>query len=734
MINKKVIAAVVSTTLVVGSSFTALAAENGITDVQLSDMGQPMGMEQPMDMGQPSGMQQPMEMGQPSSMQQPMDMGQPSGTQQPMDMGQPSEMQLSQGQTQQEHPDVSQQQTQQPQTQQPHMNQPQMNPPTQNQTDMQQPQAEQPEMNQPQMNQPQVNQPQMDQPQMNQSQQEQMQQGQPPMDPPEFQEQASGNEATWTELTESQNGNEPPAPPTNPGNAEVEEPPVPHVQFGNNTGNAMNQPPEIPGNTALDQQPSQNIFSSIGGAIRNGINTIGNWFKGLFGLETNENADQESTFNQGFMPNSPANTSGITNTSAMPENMQGFTPMNMPGNSGNNFPGGPNEMGGGSAPSSYDSAYTATEDISGDGTETYYSSSDNENAILVDNNSLSISGITVSKTGDSDGENADFYGTNAGILASNGSNLTLSDVTVSTDGAHANAVFSYGTGTTVTISDSTITTTGNNSGGLMTTGGATLIADSVSISTSGNSSAAIRTDRGGGTVTATDTTGTTSGVGSPAIYSTADITVTDSVLSASNSEAVVIEGGNSVTVIDSDLTGNNATLNGQSTTPTNVLIYQSMSGDASEGNSEFTMTGGSLSALTGSLFHVTNVTTTINLTDVAISYAEDSDVFLDLSADSWGTQGSNGGNATVNLSQQEAAGDIEVDSVSSLVLNIADISSYTGAINSTNSAGSVTVSIDSVSTWTLTGDTYIDSFEGDLSSINFNGYTLYINGLGYTNS
>ena len=41
---------------------------------------------------------------------------------------------------------------------------------------------------------------------------------------------------------------------------------------------------------------------------------------------------------------------------------------------------------------------------------------------------------------------------------------------------------------------------------------------------------------------------TANGSGSPAIYVTADITVSDAALSASNSEAVVIEGGNSVTL------------------------------------------------------------------------------------------------------------------------------------------------------------------------------------------
>ena len=388
------------------------------------------------------------------------------------------------------------------------------------------------------------------------------------------------------------------------------------------------------------------------------------------------------------------------------------------------MPGGNN----GSSQGSYTAANNLTEDVT---SQSYSSTKSGENTILVDGKTVSLTNVSVTKSGDSNGEDSDFYGYNAGVLANNGASLSITGSDVVTDGAHANGVFSYGKNTSVDISDSTITTTGNNSGGLMTTGGASLTADNVTISTSGNSSAAIRSDRGGGTVNVTGSTGTTSGVGSPAVYSTADITVSGSTLSASNSEAVVIEGGNSVTIKNSNLTGNNATLNGQSTKATNVLIYQSMSGDASEGSSEFTMSGGSLTAETGSMFHVTNVTTTISLNGVALDYADDSDVLLDISADSWGQSGKNGGNATVNLTNQTAAGNISVDNSSSLKLNIASGSSYTGAINSSGSSGSVSVSLDSDATWTLTGDTYVDSFDGDLSNVNLAGHTLYVNGVAY---
>ncbi|MBR3309724.1 MAG: hypothetical protein IKG00_07530 [Lachnospiraceae bacterium] len=294
-------------------------------------------------------------------------------------------------------------------------------------------------------------------------------------------------------------------------------------------------------------------------------------------------------------------------------------------------------------------------------------------------------------------------------MATDGADLTLSDITVTTDGTHANAVFSYGSGTTVSISDSAITTTGNNSGGLMVTGGGLINASNLEVETSGNSSAAIRSDRGGGTANVTEGTYSTSGVGSPAIYSTADINVSDATLSASNSEGVVIEGGNSVTLTNCNVTGNNAALNGQSTVMTNVLIYQSMSGDASEGASSFTMTGGTLTSLTGAMFHVTNVTTTISLSNVDLNYAGNSDVFLDASADSWGTSGKNGGHVMLNLDDQDITGIITCDSVSE-----------------------VTVNLTNGSTWTLTGDSYVTSLTGDTSGISLNGHNLYVNGVLYT--
>ncbi|MCR5213901.1 MAG: hypothetical protein K6E10_05760 [Eubacterium sp.] len=377
------------------------------------------------------------------------------------------------------------------------------------------------------------------------------------------------------------------------------------------------------------------------------------------------------------------------------------------------------------------SGYISKDDISVN--ETIEDSSDGGHAIQADGQSAEYSNIEVVKTGDSSGDEADFYGENAAIFATNGGTLDLSEIIVETDGAHANGVFSYGEGTTVNISDSVIETSGNCSGGLMTTGGGTMNATNLTIHTTGNSSAAIRSDRGGGTVTVTGGSYTTEGTGSPAIYSTADITVNDASLTSTASQGVVVEGQNSVTLNDVTLVADNNKKNSdKSAYYQAVMIYQSMSGDADEGTAAFSMDGGSITNKNGDIFFVNNTVATISLTDVDITNEDSEGIFLRAEAAGWGTEGSNGGNVTLNASDQEINGDIVVDDVSSLNLYLADASTFEGAINSDGQAGQVYVELSDGSTWTLTADSYISSLTCETDSINLNGYTLYVDGAAYT--
>ena len=404
------------------------------------------------------------------------------------------------------------------------------------------------------------------------------------------------------------------------------------------------------------------------------------------------------------------------------------------------------QMGGPGGQSSGTASYSAVKEITSDETikdETYSSENSDENAVLATGSiTAQLSDTTITKTGDSDGgDTSNFYGNNSGITAKDGAALTLKNMKITTDASGANGVFSYGgsattsnssgDGTSVTISDSKITTTGDNAGGIMTTGGGTMTASYLTINTSGRSSAAIRTDRGGGSVDITGGTYTTTGIGSPSVYSTADIIVNNARLVAKASEGIVIEGKNSVTLNDCTLTDSNTELNGQSTTYKNIFLYQSMSGDAADGNAEFTAADSKITTKKGDTLYVTNTTATINLENNTIKNTDSEGNFLRAQADSWGNSGSNGGDVTLVMTKQKATGNIVIDSISTLDMAMKSGSYYEGTINDDNSARSIKLTLDKKSKIKLTGDSYVTSLDDadtDYSNIDFNGYTLYVDG------
>ncbi|MCR4891243.1 MAG: hypothetical protein K5989_03545, partial [Lachnospiraceae bacterium] len=388
--------------------------------------------------------------------------------------------------------------------------------------------------------------------------------------------------------------------------------------------------------------------------------------------------------------------------------------------------------GGGAAKDMKDATIISSEaDESESSKELYENSEDGGHAILADGETAEYSDIKVEKTGESEGDEADFYGENSAIFATNGAYLTLSDIEVHTNGTHANAVFSYGEGTTVDISNSEIETEGNCSGGLMTTGNGTMNATDLTIHTTGNSSAAIRSDRGGGKVTVTGGDYTTDGTGSPVIYSTADITVEDANLESTASQGVVVEGQNSVTLKDVTLEADNNTKNSdKSDTYQAVMIYQSMSGDADEGTASFTMEGGSLNNANGDIFFVNNTVADINLKDADINNNGDG-VFLRAAAAGWGNEGSNGGNVNLKADGQTIEGDLLTDDVSTLNLYLSNGSTLDGAINPEETEGQVYVELKDGAVWTLTGDSHISSLTCDTDSIDLDGHKLYVNGTLY---
>lgn len=352
---------------------------------------------------------------------------------------------------------------------------------------------------------------------------------------------------------------------------------------------------------------------------------------------------------------------------------------------------------------------------------TYVAAGEDESVLFADGDvSASVSGSYINKAdgGASSADDSSFKGLNAAIRACGNAVLDLKDVTVEASAENATGVFAY-EDSTINISDSVINVSGGGAGGVQVAGGGTLYGKNLTVTSA--SKAAIRSDRGGGTLVIYGGTYVSLGSnGCPAIYSTADITVSNADCRSENSRAVIIEGKNSVTLNNTTLSGNDQSTK-EGSVKAGLLLYQSTSGDAKEGTSVFTMTGGSLETKTGALFYCTNTSSVINLNNVSLTPSEDNSLLI-VSEGRWGKDGRNGGNAVFNAENQTLAGSIYVDSISSLELNL-NGSTYTGHINS---EGDTKMTLTSGSKWILDGDSTISSFEGSMDDVDLNGYSLNI--------
>ena len=410
------------------------------------------------------------------------------------------------------------------------------------------------------------------------------------------------------------------------------------------------------------------------------------------------------------------------------------------GQPGGDEQGAPGQGGPGGQSQGVDS-YTAINEYIEDTTvsnETIESTGTDENAALISsgaNVTLDNDTITRTSADSQGGDNSSFYGVGAAVLATDGT-AYVKDGSVTTDAAGGAGLFAYDDGT-VYASGTTVKTTQDTSGGVHVAGGGTLYGWDLDVETNGESSAAIRSDRGGGTMVIDGGNYVSNGVGSPAIYSTADIAVSNASLTANGSEAVCIEGLNSIHLYDCDLTGNMSDLDQNDNTWT-VILYQSMSGDSEVGNSTFQMDGGSLTSENDGVFYTTNTESTITLNNVDINYNDDNEFFLQCTGNTnqrgWGQSGVNGADCHFTGISQDMQGDVIWDSISDLDFYLTEGSSLTGAVVDDESyageggEGYCNVYVSADSTWTVTGDSTVSSLENEGTIVDSNGKTVTIQG------
>ena len=405
-------------------------------------------------------------------------------------------------------------------------------------------------------------------------------------------------------------------------------------------------------------------------------------------------------------------------------------------------PGG----GGSSEPESYAAVIDATEDA--EYTGAYASVNGEENVIHVHNGAtVTVKDAVITNDGEGGGgDAASFYGVGASLFVSDGE-LYVSDTEITGTTAGGTGVFGYDTGVAY-VSNVTIRNSGRNAaGGIHVAGGGTLYAWDCDVITTGGSSAAIRSDRGSGTMVIDGGSYITEN-GTGAVYCTADITIHDAYLYTGASEAVAIEGKNTVRLFDCDLTGNMQPIQLNDNRVWNIIVYQSMSGDASIGTSEYDMIGGSLTCNAGPVILNTNTASFITFKDVDVSYSDETTFWLQVTGNSssrtWGTAGRNGADSTFSAYEQEMQGDVVYDTISELDFYMLDGSALTGAIlcddtynGGYTGDGIMNMWIDADSVWNVTGDSVITgtlALEGTIAGAKVVGTdgTVYVDGQGYT--
>ncbi|MBO6078785.1 MAG: hypothetical protein J6P66_08555 [Bacteroidaceae bacterium] len=114
----------------------------------------------------------------------------------------------------------------------------------------------------------------------------------------------------------------------------------------------------------------------------------------------------------------------------------------------------------------------------------------------------------------------------------------------------------------------------------------------------------------------------------------------------------------------------------------------------------------------GPVIFVTNAAGEISLSGNKISCK--SDEIISVKGDEWGVKNQNQGDAIITVLKQTLSGDIYVDSISSLTLNLEKGAKLNGRITGKESPWrNVKVSIKKGSTWTMKGDCYLTSITFD---------------------
>lgn len=358
--------------------------------------------------------------------------------------------------------------------------------------------------------------------------------------------------------------------------------------------------------------------------------------------------------------------------------------------------------------------------------------SNNANFIASNLKLLKSSGITTDK------DSSLYYGLNSALIIKDGSSIELSDSIIVTGVEYATALFSTGLNTNVNLNNVHLTTTKGNSPGVTSIDNAKVTANDIEVLTKGDNSPGINTMNNDSEITIENSIVNTEGINSPLIYTKGKITANNLKGTSTNSSLITMNSINNITITNSELT-TNLQLAEENIAAINLFTETSKYNRMNYSNASLTIEDSSLTISSSSpfykeapLFNITNIETNINISNTDISYG--SNVLFKITGnDKYGDKKENGGSVIFTATDLKLKGNIIVDEISSIDINLNN-TNYKGQINGDNASKDVDIVLDKTTKWELTGNSYIKTLtiqNGKISriksQIKSNGYNIYYN-------
>ncbi|KAF4304830.1 hypothetical protein GTA08_BOTSDO08533 [Botryosphaeria dothidea] len=373
--------------------------------------------------------------------------------------------------------------------------------------------------------------------------------------------------------------------------------------------------------------------------------------------------------------------------------------------------------------------YSNGNDTSAGHTSFTVDANDTSVIVVAEGTQLNLSYVDVVKHGYSSNlYQASFYGLNAAINIANDSSayITHSNITVHNGAAN---VFAYGANSYVYISDSDLYSSGPVSHGLYAAGNGTIVGKNIRHFSGGNRCSSFSGDNPAGVVNVSDSVAHTAGIGSALFYALGTVKGENVVGLAEKAPSLFSDGPQTAEFEHVDFTA--GLLAG-------TVMFSSQT-RTSGAHLSFASSKLTVTASDGPAFWFGNVIATAHITSTNIStvsnillVANSSQVTQEFSYFAGAEENSAILPAEVEATIEESdlVGDVVVYNGSTVSWSLAEYSVWTGKVVQGEGGdvdGTVSVALDSSSTWVVTGDTVVGNFtnaDSSLANLQSAGFTV----------